>query len=102
MLNNELHKLAETLNLTDLQELEPYVLTPEEESRAIEQAIISAKQLAAWKMNRMQYSQEEIFSKLSRDNWEETIDRENVLKLANTAKLQNQWHESQQAKRRLE
>jgi DNA replication protein DnaC len=102
MLNKELHKLAETLNLTDLQELEPYVLTPDDENGAIEQAIISAKQLAAWKMNRMQYSQEEIFSKLSRINWEETIDQENVLKLANTAKLQDQWHESQQIKRRQE
>jgi DNA replication protein DnaC len=102
MLNKELHKLAETLNLTDMQELEPYILTQDEESRAIEQSVISAKKLAAWKMNRMQYTQEEIFSKLSRINWEETIDRDQVLKLANTAKLQEQWRESQKVKRRQE
>lgn len=100
MLSKELHKLAETLNLTDLQELEPYVLTPDEECRAIEQVVISAKKLAAWKMNRMQYTQEEIFSKLSRINWEECIDREQVLKLANTAKLQDQWRETQAMRRR--
>jgi DNA replication protein DnaC len=102
MLSKELHKLAKSLSLTDLQELEPYVLTPEEESRAVEQAVISSKQLAAWKMNRMQCTQDEIFSKLSRINWEETIDREKVLKLANTAKLQELWRGKQKVKRRQE
>jgi len=102
MLNKELQMLAETWNMTDLQELEPYVLTEEEEARAIEQAIISAKKLAAWKMNRMCYDQNEIFAKLNTIDFEGTIDRQQTLKLANTAKLQDQWREQQKEKRKQE
>lgn len=100
MLQKELHKLAETWTMTDLQELEPYVLSNDDEARAIEQAIIAEKKLAAWKMNRMQYSPSEIFAKLNTIDFEAIIDREQVLKLANTAKLQEQWREQQKEKRR--
>jgi DNA replication protein DnaC len=99
MLNKELNKLAASLNLTE-NEQEPYLLTKEEEERAIDNAVIRAKQHAAWKMRRLLMSQEEIFIKLSEIDWTERIDKEGVLKLANTAKLQDQWNERQRDKRR--
>lgn len=100
MLNQELHKLAKTLNMTDYQELEPYILTNEEEMRAIDYAIVSAKKRVAWKLAQVLKTQEEILTKLSGINWDEKINKQKVLKLANTAKLQDQWQERQRIKRR--
>lgn len=102
MLNKELHKLAASLNLTEYQELEPYILTKEEEDKAIEQSIISAKQHMAWKMAQILKTQDEIYCKLSEIDWEERIDKPEVLKLANTAKLQDQWQQQQRYNRRMD
>lgn len=95
MLNKELHKLAERLSLTDNQEPEPYILTPEEEEKAVAGAIDEAKKFMAWKMRRVLKTQDEILHKIALINWGEKINRQEVLARANTAKLQQQWQQDQ-------
>lgn len=95
MLNQELHKLAKNLRLTDDQTLELYVLTPEEEAKAVAWAIDEAKKFMAWKMRRVLKTQDEILHKLSLVNWEEKINRQEVLARANAAKMQAQWQQGQ-------
>lgn len=100
MLNQELHKLVKTLSLTDGQEPEPYILTPEEEVRAIAWAIDEAKKFMALKMRRVLKTQDEILHKLSQVNWDEKINRQEVLARANTLKHQENWKKEQRQKER--
>lgn len=102
MLNQELHKLAKALNLTDDQEPEPYILTPEEEEKAVTGAIDEAKKFMAWKMRRVLKTQDEIFHKLAQVDWEEKINRQEILARANAAKQQDSWQKEQRRKDREE
>lgn len=102
MLNQELHKLAKTLNLTDDQESEPYILTPEEEEKAVAGAIDEAKKFMAWKMRRVLKTQDEIFHKLAQINWDEKINRQEVLARTNASKQQDSWQKEQRRKDREE
>lgn len=95
MLNKELHKLAERLNLTDPQEQEPYTLTPEEEQRALTNAIEQAQKFMAYKMRKVLKTEDEIWHKISQVDWNERIDRGKVLSLANIAKNRQTWDQSQ-------
>jgi DNA replication protein DnaC len=95
MLNQELHKLAKTLSLTDDQLVEPYILTPEEESKAVGHAIEEAKKFMAWKMRRVLKTQDEILHKLAMVNWDEKVNRQEVLARANATKMQAQWQQGQ-------
>lgn len=97
MLNDKLQKLAEALNLTEYQELEPYILTPEEEELAIVIAINQAKNFFGWKIFKILKSEDDVISKVNTINWEGKIDREQVLAQANSIKLQDQWHKKQRA-----
>lgn len=102
MLNTDLNKLAKRLNLTEMQELEPYTLTPYEEERAITFAIEQAQKYMAWKMRKV-LDKEEIMQRIALVDWSEKIDRQNVLTLANIAKNQRMWHQAQRdADRRRE
>jgi len=87
--------LAATLSPTDPIPADPYLLTPKEEERAVAYAVEQAKKFMAWKMRRVLKTHEEIEFKLSQVNWEERIDRQKVLNLANTAKNQQIWQISQ-------
>lgn len=95
MLNQELHKLAKTLSLTDEQAAEPYILTPEEETKAVDVAIEQAKKFMAWKMRRVLKTEDEIFHKIAQIDWDEKVNRQEVLARANTAKQQDSWQKEQ-------
>ncbi len=95
MLNNQLSKLAATLSPTDPVEPDPYLLTPEEEESAIAIAIEQAKKFMAWKQRRVLKTQDEIEFKISQVNWDEKINRQNVLSLANAAKNSHVWQQQQ-------
>jgi len=94
MVNKEIHKLAERLNLTE-QGSEPYTLTPEEERRAIANAIEQAQKFMAYKMRRVLKTEDEIWHKIAQVDWNEKIDRSKVLALANAAKDREKWQQAQ-------
>jgi hypothetical protein len=94
--NPEYQAQAEALSLTSS---EPYILTPEEEAQAIDHAITEAKKWYAWRMNRLKPSQFEIEAKLSGVNFDELVNRQEVLQKANSIKHQSIWHEERKALR---
>jgi DNA replication protein DnaC len=95
MLNRDLNKLAKTLSLTDDQTPDLYILTPEDEAKAMAWAIEEAKKFMAWKMRRVLKTQDEILHKLALIDWDEKINRQEVLQRANAAKMQAQWQHGQ-------
>jgi DNA replication protein DnaC len=95
MLNKELHKLAATLNVTDATEPEPYILTAEEEQKAIANEIERAQKFMAYKMRRVLKTEDEIWHKISLTDWNEKVDRAKVLAQANMAKNRELWHQAQ-------
>lgn len=94
MLNRELNKLAKTLSLTESQVSEPYVLTPEDEIKAITYAIERAQKFMAWKMRRILKTEDEIWHKIAQVDWREKIDRNEVLQKANSIKNQELWQQT--------
>lgn len=103
MLSKELHKLAKALSLTEAGEPEPYILTPEEEQRAISNAIERAQKFMAWKMRKVLKTEDEIWHKISLIDWNEKIVRSKVLAQANMAKGRELWQQAQrQAERERE
>lgn len=95
MLNQELHKLAKNLSLTEDQEPDPYTLTSDEEAKAIGNAIEQAQKFMAWKMRRILKTEDEIWHKISLIDWNEKVNRQEILTRANTAKNQEQWQKAQ-------
>lgn len=92
--------MAERLNLTNLQEPEPYTLTPEEEQRAIANAIEQAQKFMAYKMRKVLKTADEIAHKIAQVDWDERVDREKILALANIAKNREVWHRAQRESER--
>ena len=95
-LKNQLGKLLTLTNLED--EPEEYVLTPEEEDARIYHEIESKKMQAVFKLRALEYSEGDILKKIAETDWESQICRQTALKQANSAKLQNMWHEAQRKK----
>lgn len=95
MLNQELNKLAATLNLTENLEPEPYTLTPQEEEKILKHAIDQAQKFMAWKMRKVLKTEDEIWHKILLVNWNEKVDRQKVLAQANMAKNHKQWEQAQ-------
>lgn len=82
---------------------EPYILTPEEEIQVIENEIVSLKKLATWKMIQLgTKSEQSILNKLSEIDWEKEIDKDEILRRANSNKnrLKEQKKELQEEKQR--
>jgi hypothetical protein len=102
--NQLLNKLAEQLNLTRLKDdsPEPYTLTPDEEKEALEHAVNNARGFFKWKMEGLKYSPEEISLRILQKDWEKEIDREEVLKRANSNKNYAIWQLAQREKERIE
>lgn len=99
----KLQQLAKQLNLIGPDDKpDPYILTKEEEERVIENEIISAKKHLAWKMTKLAMLPEQIDFKLNQINWEEQIDREDILRRANMIKNHDIWQKEQREKERLE
>lgn len=89
-------KLAETLNLTS-PDPEPYILTEAEEKEIIAHAIEQKITHARWKMEGL-LSRPEIENRLRQVDWIKQIDREEILKSANSTRLQEVWHAEQRQK----
>lgn len=95
-----LNQLAKRLNLINPDaEPEPYTLTPEEEQYAIDFAIASVKKHKAWKFAQMGLNEMQIFERLSAFNWDEEINKEEILSRTNSNKNYDKW---QQEKRKQE
>lgn len=95
--------MESTLNLTRLdEEEEPYILTSEEESSAVDHAITQMKKHAAWRMANYGLSEMEILSRIAQTDFNELIDREKILALSNSNKLVGLWQKSQREKERQE
>lgn len=92
----ELGKLVKQLNLTvfDLKE-EEWILTPEEERNALEQAKNSVREHFRWKLDGLGYGSSEIEVKIAGINWIEKIDEKEVLSRANSNKHAKIFHDQQ-------
>lgn len=99
MENQALAQLARRLNLTE-PETEEFILTKEECDTVIENEITSRKKYMAWKIINLGYSEQEALLRISETKWEDVIDREKILQIANSNKHQNIWHQKQRADER--
>jgi DNA replication protein DnaC len=89
------NQLGKTWNLTGLEETEEYILTKDEEEKAVQAAIDQQKNYLIWKMKGLGYTEIQINQRLKEGDWEATIDREKVLSIANGNKHQDLWHQNQ-------
>lgn len=101
MENLHLQLLAKKLNLTDLnEEKETYILTPDEENKVFNNAVEQLKNHKAWKFAQMGASEEQILASLSSLNFEEELDKQELLDRANSAKHYSIWQQDQRKKER--
>lgn len=90
-LKQQLDSLASQLNLAASDIEEEYILSPEEESAAIGSAISILKKHKAWKMANIGMHEETILRKIASIEWEKEIDRDLILKTANSNKHAAIW-----------
>lgn len=91
-IKNKLEQLAKRLNLIDEdQQSEPYILTKEEEEIVIEHELESAKKYAKWKMEQLSMLKDQIEIKMQEINWDERINRDEILQRANSVKNHEIW-----------
>lgn len=87
------------MNLTDLEnEQESYVLTKEDEDFAISNSIHSLKTQMIWKLQRVGYTEDQVLSKIKEIDWDSKINRDEILKRANSNKNYERWQLEQRAK----
>lgn len=92
MENKLLQKLANQLNLTSPEQVEePYILTPDEEKEAISNAIKAKISLLAWRMQEIGALPQQIEMKIKAVDWRKEINEEEVLQIANSNKVHEQW-----------
>jgi DNA replication protein DnaC len=99
------NQLEKTWNLTGLEEKEEYILTKDEEEKAVQAAIDQHKNYLVWKMKGLGYTEIQIGQRIKEGDWAAMIDRESVLSVANGNKHQDIWHQNQrleEAKRQKE
>lgn len=89
------NQLAKTWNLTGLEEKEDYILTNDEEEKAVQAAIDQQKNYLIWKMKGLGYTEIQINQRIKEWDWPSTFDREKVLSIANGNKHQDLWHQNQ-------
>lgn len=92
--------LAAKLHLTSFDdgEKEDYILTPEEEKSAIDHAIRSAKEHFQFLQLEKGELLGNIENKISNINWEEEINKDELLKRCNSNKHQELWFKEQRKK----
>lgn len=95
--------MAKRLNLTGPDgEGEEYILTIDEEQKAISHEIQMAKDHYTWKVRGILMTQDEIDFKISQINWLERIDQDGILQRANSIKHYDTWVKEQRVKEKLE
>lgn len=102
-INKHLNQLAATLHLTNLdEEKEEYILTQYEEKAIVSNAILDLQQHKTYKLKGLGYTDFQIKEKLKEFNWEELINKDQLLKRCNSNKHCDLWHEKQREKDRIE
>lgn len=92
--------LKNKYNITDDGDKEEYLLTSDEERRVIEHSITEARKHYAWRRITMFGQPEETVKlEIAQKDWLKEIDRDEVLKRANTEKNYQEW---QKKNRKLE
>ena len=94
MENQYLQQLAGKLSLTN-SEPEPYILTKDEEAKAILNAIVALKNHKSWKYSQMGLKPMEIDGRIASINFIAEINQQEVLTAANSAKHYKIWEQSQ-------
>lgn len=79
-------------------ETDPYILTEQEELSAIDYAINQKKRHFNWRLAQMGCKMEQILAKMSTVNWEQEINKDEVLQNANANKNQELFHKEQRQK----
>lgn len=101
-LKNHLKQLVEKWNLTpfDLKD-DPYILSPEEEQKAISNAIEAEKKKLRDKISSKVFIGE-IEAKIKNTDWNEVINRDQILAVANKNKNTELWHQKKRIEERLQ
>lgn len=92
--------MADQLNLTAPED--PYILTPEEEERVLDNEAIRLKHHMAWKMGNLRLPHDEIEHRLSQIDFRGQVNRERLLSNANYSKSYNLRQEKQRIQERLD
>lgn len=91
--------LVETLFKTNFEtEPEPYILTPEEEVRAIDNVLLELKRHRMWKLKGLAYTDEQIVQKINETDWSKEFDRDAILQRCNSNKNYDLWQKGQREK----
>lgn len=91
--------MAKQLNLTSLEnEQESYILTKDDEDYVISNSLQGLKQHMIWKLQGIGYTEEQIIAKIKEVDWDSKIDRDALLKRANSNKNYERWQIEQRAK----
>lgn len=99
MENLHLQLLAKKLNLISHDEpKEEYILTKEEEEIAWSNRVEQLKKHKAWKFSQMGANEEQILAKISNINFEEELDRKEIMEIANSSKHYTNWQKNQREK----
>jgi DNA replication protein DnaC len=93
--------LAKRLRLTSPDDApEEYILTPEEEEKVLQNEVTRAKEHLQWKLKEAGYSQGDIMLRLENAEW--NIDRDEILRRANSSKNYQRWQLAQREKEKAE
>lgn len=87
-----------------LDQPEPYILTPDEETEVLRHHIVREQDLRRYKMRRAHFSEAQIELEISQVDWMQKIDRAAILKAANSEKNYQVWlhnkHEQERAEQK--
>lgn len=98
-MDNQLAQLAKRLNLTNSDsEKEPYILTPQDEEEIIQNEIVDLKKHYVWKCQQLALPEMDILIRMDKINWDEQIDKEEILQRANSARNYAIWLEEKRKK----
>lgn len=102
MENKELQEWAKRWTLTgiDASETEPYILTKEEEEKAVEWEKEQVRNHIRFKMRQLLFLEPQIAEKLKEIDWSEKINEEAILQKANSNKQYDIWQKGQREKER--
>lgn len=84
------------------REPEIYILTQEEEAIIVSNAILAAKNHLSWKMKGLAYTEQQIALKTAEIDWSKEIDKDAILKTANSNKHYGIWQQEQRDKEKKE
>lgn len=98
-MEKELQTIMQSMNLSHpSDEPEPYILTPQEEENVLNHEKEQIKKHKAWRYAQMGLSEGEILLRLAQIQWEESLNKEEILQRANSNKHYKIWQDQQRQK----